>query len=130
MQRLTKVEEEIMQIIWQLGPCTVSQIRDYIEQELGQEKPPHSSVSSIVRALDNKNGKSYVGFKAYGRTYEYFPLVSKETYSKGHLEKFAKDYFEGSMERLVSFIVKEENMSPTELEELIKKLDQAENKKP
>ena len=124
MKRLTKAEEEIMQIIWALGPCTVSDIRNYMEQELGIPKPPHSTISTIVRILDDKKG--FLGHKAYGRTYEYYPLVTKEAYTKQSLKKFVRDYFEGSMDRLVSFLVKEEDLSLKDLSKLMDELDKKE----
>ena len=122
MNRLTKAEEEIMQIIWTLGPCTVSDIRNYMEQEMGIPKPPHSTISTIVRILDDK--KQFLGHKAYGRTYEYFPLVTKEAYSKQTLKKFVRDYFEGSMDRLMSFMLKEEDLSLKDLSKLMDDLDE------
>ena len=123
MKRLTKAEEEIMQIIWRLGRCTVRDIRDYIKNELGQAEPPHSTVSTIVRILEDK---AFLGHKAYGRTYEYFSLVSQEEYSGQRLRKLVGDYFGGSMNRLVSFLVKREDLSLNELSELIEKLDEEE----
>ena len=119
MKSLTKAEEEIMQIIWRLERCTVSQIIE----DMGLPKPPHSSISSIVRILEKK---VFVDHKAYGRTYEYFPVVSKEDYSKRTINQLVTDYFEGSMNRLVSFLVKEKDLDQTELTELLKDL---ENKK-
>lgn len=124
MKRLTKVEEEIMQIIWTLGPCTVSDIRNYMEEKMGLPKPPHSTISTIVRILDDKKG--FLRHKAYGRTYEYTALISKEDYSKQSLKKLVKDYFEGSMDRLVSFMVKEENISIEELSKLLDDLEEEE----
>jgi len=124
MTKLTKAEEQIMQIIWQLERCTVSQILDYMVEELGMKKPPHSSISSIVRGLDNQSGhKGFVGFKAYGRTYEYFPIISKDDYGKKTLKSFVQNYFDGSMSRLVSFMVKENDLSVEEIEEMLEKLD-------
>ena len=123
MKRLTKAEEDIMQIIWQLERCTVSDIRDYLQKETGKEKPPHSTISTIVRILEEKG---FVDHKAYGRTYEYFPMVSKADYSRRTLTKFVRDYFEGSMNELVSFLVKEEKI---DMEELSKLLDDFENNK-
>ncbi|MFK8104655.1 MAG: BlaI/MecI/CopY family transcriptional regulator [Saprospiraceae bacterium] len=116
MKSLTKAEEEIMQIVWRLGPCTVSQIIE----DMGEPKPPHSSISSIVRILEKK---AFVDHKAYGRTYEYFPKVSKEEYSKRTINQLVTDYFEGSMNRLVSFLVKQKNVNPDELSELLKDLE-------
>jgi BlaI family penicillinase repressor len=118
MNRLTKAEEEIMQYIWDMGRCTVSQIIDAISDE---PKPPHSSISSIVRILEKKG---FVDHKAYGRTYEYFPIVTKESYTGVSLKKLLNDYFEGSAQSLVSFLVKEEKVDKEELMKILKDADQ------
>ncbi len=121
MKKLTKAEEEIMQIIWRLERCLVSDII----KELGEPKPPHSTISSIVRILE---GKGFVNHKAYGRTHEYFPIIQKEDYSKQTLNKFVKDYFQGSMNALVSFMVKENDLSVEELSAMIQQLEDSDNK--
>ncbi len=115
IKSLTRAEEEIMQYIWQLGRCTVSNVID----ELKDPKPPHSSISSIVRILERKG---FVDHKSYGRTYEYFPLISKEDYSKGSVLSLIREYFDGSTQQLVSFLVAKEETSIEELQELIKEL--------
>ena len=120
MKKLTKAEEEIMQIIWKLERCTVSHILDYFEHDLKVKRPPHSSVSTVVRILEDKG---FLSHKAYGRTYEYFPVVSKEAYSRKTLKSFVQNYFDGSMERLVSFMVKENALSPDDLSEMLRRLD-------
>ena len=120
MEKLTKKEEEIMQIIWQLERCTVTDILDVIERTEGK-RPPHSSVSTIVQILEKD--RKFLGFKAYGKTYEYFPLVSKADYGKRSLSKLVSDYFDGSAHSLVSFLVKEEKMDADELKDLLDKLD-------
>lgn len=120
MKKLTKAEEEIMQIIWQIAPCTVGDIRDYIEGELGQKKPPHSTISTMVRILDEKG---FLTHKTYGRTFVYSPAVSKEQYSKQSIQKLVQDYFGGSMNRLVSFLVQEENLTLDELSDLVDRLE-------
>ena len=112
MKKLTKAEEEVMQIIWRLERCIVKDIRD----QLGEPKPPHSTISSIVRILE---AKGFLDHKAYGRTYEYFPIITKEEYSKKTLKQFVSDYFGGSMNRLVSFMVEENEMDIEALSELI-----------
>lgn len=121
MKKLTKAEEEIMQIIWKLDRCTVSDIRQYMEVELQLTKPPHSTVSTVVRTLEEKG---ILAHKAYGRTYEYFPTMSKHDYSRQTLKKFVSDYFDGSMKRLVSFMVEEQNLSLNELSDLLDKLEE------
>lgn len=104
-----------MQLIWQRGPCLVSDLLD----DMGDPRPPHSSVSTIVRILEKKG---FVSHKVYGRTYEYFPLISREDYSKSRLEKLATDYFSGSFRDMVSFLVEEESLDPDELESFINEL--------
>ncbi len=116
MKKLTRTEEEIMQIIWKLERCTVRDIREV----LGEPKPPHSTVSSVVRILENKG---FLSHKAYGKTYEYFPIIEKEDYSRLSIKNLVQNYFEGSVNRLVSFLVQEENLKPKEIEELLEKLD-------
>ncbi len=123
MLQLTKAEEDIMQIIWRMEKCLVSDILNYMEEELGLEKPPHSSVSSVVRILESKG---FVAHKAYGRTHEYFPVITKEDYTKSTLEKLVTDYFEGSMSNLVSFLVRKQDLSPRDLEKLIERLNKDE----
>jgi len=121
MKKLTKAEEEIMQMIWQYGPTTVSQLI----AKMDEPHPPHSTISSIFRILE-KNG--FLDHKAYGRTYEYFPLITKKEYSKFSLSKLVKNYFSGSLSDMVSFLVEENDLSLKELSELMTSLDK-ENKK-
>jgi BlaI family transcriptional regulator, penicillinase repressor len=111
MQKLTKAEEEIMQIFWDRGRALVSDII----QDMPDPKPPHSSISSIARILERKG---FLDHKAYGRTYEYFPIISKKEYSRFSLRKLVSGYFDGSFNELVSFLVKEEDLSLSELEEI------------
>ncbi|MEQ8705570.1 MAG: BlaI/MecI/CopY family transcriptional regulator [Phaeodactylibacter sp.] len=122
MKKLTKAEEEIMQIIWEIAPCTVSDIRTYMVEELGLKKPPHSTVSTMVRILDDKKG--FLKHKAYGRTFVYEPAVTKEAYSRQSVQTLVQDYFGGSMNRLVSFLVQEEDLSLRELNDLMEKLEE------
>lgn len=128
MKKLTRSEEEIMQIIWDIGPCTVSQILDHMEQELQLSRPPHSTVSSIVRIIEDKG---FLGHKAYGRTYEYHSLIGKDQYSRKNLRDLVRDYFDGSAKQLVSFLVREEELLPEEVADLLSKLgeDPPENSK-
>ena len=120
MNKLTKAEEEVMQVIWQRKNCLVSQILDDLKDASGK-KPPHSTISSIVRILEKKG---FVDHKAYGRTYEYFPIVAKADYTKRSLRGLVQDYFGGSAKQLVSFLVKEEDLSAEELEQLLDQLEE------
>lgn len=122
MEKLTKAEEEIMQIIWKLERCTV---RDVIDQLNQKPAPPHSTISSVVRILEKKG---FLDHKAYGRTYEYFTIISKEEYSKGSVSSLVQNYFGGSVKRLVSFLVKKENLSTQDINEMIQQLEDTDQK--
>lgn len=114
MEELTKTEERIMQIIWDLERCLV---KDIIEQIPDEPKPPYNTISSVVRLLESKG---FVSYKAYGKTYEYFPVISKEEYGKRTFKKVFADYFDNSVENLLSFMAKEENLTVEEIEKLKK----------
>lgn len=116
MQKLTKAEEDVMHLVWEIGRGTVSDLLDRFEGE----KPPHSTISSVVRILEKKG---FVGHKAYGKTHEYFPLIAKEDYGRRSLGDVLRNYFDGSVSRLVSHLAEEENLSKKEMEELLKILD-------
>ena len=122
MNKLTKAEEEVMHVIWKLERCIVSNILD----QMGEPRPPHSTISSIVRILEKKG---FVNHKAYGRTHEYFPIIEKERYSKATLKKFVQDYFQGSMNSLVSFMIKEKDLSVDDLSDMIQQLEDSDKKK-
>lgn len=112
MEELTKAEERIMQVLWKLQNAFVKDIIDELDEE---PKPPYNTISSIVRLLEKKG---YVSYKAYGKTYEYFPAISKEDYTKTTFSKLFAGYFDNSPTSLLSFMVKEEKLSETDIEEL------------
>lgn len=105
-----------MHILWRLGQGFV---KDIIAQ-MPDPKPPYNTISSIIRILERKG---FVGHKAYGKTHEYFPTVSKIAYAKFTYKRMLGNYFDGSYRRLVSFIAKEEHLSEDELESLLRLLE-------
>lgn len=113
MRELTRAEEQVMQVLWKIKKGFVKDILGHFEEP----KPAYNTVSTIVRILQDKG---FVGHKAYGRTHEYFPLVSKTDYSKKHLSTFVNDYFSNSFEKMVSFFAKEKGISLKEMEEIMK----------
>src|SRR5919112_5386232 len=119
MEELTKTEERIMQALWKLKKAFV---KDVIEHLPDEPKPPYNTVSSVVRILERKG---YVGFKAYGKTYEYFPLISKMEYRAASLKRMLAQYFDNSPTALVSFMV-EETLSQREKQQLLDLLQDAE----
>lgn len=116
MEILTRKEEGVMQIFWKIKKGFVKDVIEEIEKN-GEDKPPYNTISSIVRILENKK---FVGYKAYGKTYEYFPLISKQDYRKLKFKNMRMNYFDNSYERIVSFIAEEENLSAQEIKDIIK----------
>jgi BlaI family penicillinase repressor len=111
IKELTKAEEQIMQVLWNLEKGLV---KDIIE-ELPEPRPAYNTVSTVVRILEKKG---FVSHKAYGKNYEYFPLVSKDEYKKKFLKSFIKRYFGGSFQEMVSFFANRRDISLQELEEI------------
>ena len=122
MKSLTKAEEEIMQVLWDLEKGFV---KDIIEQ-LPEPKPAYNTVSTIVRILEKKGIVDHI---AYGKTHEYFPLITKEEYSQKFLKNFVSGYFENSYKQLVSFFTRKENLSLKEIEDIMQILEQEKQKK-
>jgi len=113
MRYLTRAEEEVMQVLWKIRKGFIKDILKHFNEP----KPAYNTVSTIVRILQDKG---FVDHKAYGRTHEYFPVVSKDEYSKSHLSSFVNDYFSNSFGKMVSFFAKEKEISVKEMEEIMK----------
>lgn len=111
MKELTKAEEQIMQIMWKLNRAFIN---DILEQ-LPAPKPAYNTVSTIVRILEKKG---FVDHTAYGKSHEYFPLISKKEYTKTYFGHFMKNYFGNSYREMVSFFTRDNNLDIRELEEL------------
>ena len=113
MKQLTKAEEQVMHILWEIKKGFV---KDILEK-MPTPKPAYNTVSTIVRILEKKE---FVGYTAYGKTHEYFPLIEKNHYRSFYLKSMISGYFGGSFERLVSFFAKDNDMDIHEMEELLK----------
>ena len=115
MKELTRAEEEIMQILWKLEKAFVKDIVN----EYQEPKPAYNTISTLIRILEKKG---FVGFEAYGKSHQYFPLIRKEDYSQKYMNRFVDKYFSGSYKELVSFFTKQKDMSVSDLEKLLEEL--------
>lgn len=122
LKDLTKAEEQIMQILWQLNEAIV---KDIIAQ-IPEPKPAYNTVSTVVRVLESKG---VVNHKAYGNSHVYYPVISEAEYKKFTFDKMMNNYFDNSYKSLVSFIADENNLGVKELDELTQLLNQLKNKK-
>lgn len=112
MTELTKAEEQVMQILWDIKKGFV---KDVLEK-FPNPKPAYNTVSTIVRILEKKG---FVSHTAYGKTHEYYPTVSKDSYKSFTLRTMMAGYFNGSFKNLVSFFAKENHLDMKEMEELL-----------
>ncbi|MFW6227309.1 MAG: BlaI/MecI/CopY family transcriptional regulator [Bacteroidota bacterium] len=117
MKELTKAEEQIMQVLWDLKKGFV---KDIIEQ-LPEPRPAYTTVSTIVRILEKKG---FVAYNAYGKTHEYYPLVQKKDYTRQVFKGMLNGYFGNSIRQMVSFFSREKDLSVSELEELKSIIDE------
>lgn len=110
--QLTKAEEQIMQILWSMGEGIVKDIRN----KFPDPKPARNTVSTVVRILERKG---FIGHNAYGKIYVYYPLISKQEYSKGQLFGLMESYFNNSFPAMASFFARESDLSVKELENIL-----------
>ena len=122
MRELTKAEEQIMLILWELKEAIVKEVID----KMDPPKPAYNTVSTVIRVLENKG---FVAHKAIGNTHIYFPTISEEQYKHFAFDKVMNNYFENSYESLVSFLVQEKKMDISQLDEIIALAEQLKNKK-
>lgn len=113
IKTLTRAEEEIMRILWQLKKAFVKDIL----AEMPEPKPAYNTVSTIVRILEKKE---VVGYTAYGKTHEYFPLITEEEYKRHEMQQLMTNYFDNSLPNLVSFFVKDNDLKSKDLDEIMK----------
>lgn len=110
--QLTRAEEQVMQILWNMGEGLVKDIRDRFDEP----RPARNTVSTVVRILEKKG---FVDHKSYGNVYLYFPVVSREEYSRHQLFGLLEGYFDNSFPAMASFFAREKDLTLAEMEELI-----------
>lgn len=116
MKGLTAKEEEIMGFFWEKGPLFVKEMLAFYEEP----KPHFNTLSTIVRGLEEKG---FLSHKAYGNTYQYYPVVSGEDFRKCTLKEVISKYFDNSYLSAVSSLVQEEEISLEELKRLIREVE-------
>jgi BlaI family penicillinase repressor len=110
-KELTRAEEQIMQILWKTGKGFVNDILAYFPNP----KPAYNTVSTIVRILEKKG---FVGYTSFGKSHQYYPLISKKEYTRSSMKRLVKNYFGNSYKEMVSFFASENDMKIEELEEI------------
>jgi len=117
MKELTKAEEQVMHFIWKLEKAFLKDLVD----EFPEPKPAYTTISTVIRVLVKKK---FVSYKTYGKTHEYFPIVTKDDYFRSHFKGVVKNFFSGSVSNFTSFFTNDENLNLTELEQIKKMVEQ------
>lgn len=112
IKELTKAEFQIMQIIWRKGNVFVNEIL----AEMPEPKPVYTTVSTIVRILVDKN---FLSYQAFGKTHQYYAIISKEEYTNRYMTSVVNNFFSGSVKSLVSFFAEKEKLSVSEIDDII-----------
>ena len=119
LKELTKAEEEIMQILWQIESGVVWDVMEFLPEPM----PAYNTVSTFIRILEQKG---FVGHRPLsGKTHTYFPIITKEQYREKEANKLVSDYFEGSVKELVSFFVQEKNLNLADADEIIRMIQES-----
>jgi predicted transcriptional regulator len=119
---LTKAEERIMQILWDLGKGFIKDIQEHFPDP----KPPYNTISTIVRVLVRKE---IISYKTYGGSYQYYPLISRELYRTDQMGKLMKNYFGNSLKEVVHFFSEKKDIDLEELDETLRMLEELRKKK-
>ena len=122
MQTLTKAEERIMQILWDMEKGFIKDI----QEKFPEPRPPYNTISTIVRVLVKKEVVSY---KSYGGSYQYYPLISKEDYRNQQFGKLVKNYFGNSFKEVVHFFSERKDLDVSDIDEVMNMLEEIRQKK-
>lgn len=121
IKELTRAEEQLMQILWQLKKGFVKDVIDI----LPEPKPAYNTVSTFIRILETKG---FIGHMAYGKSHQYYPIVSKEEYQNFATDKLMNGYFDNSVKRMFSYFVKKERIDLKEADEIMKIIEKLKHK--
>ena len=105
-----------MRVLWKLQKAFVKEVLD----QLPEPKPHYNTISTVIRNMEDKG---FIGHKAFGKTHQYFPLISKEEYRKNFMQRTIHQYFESSYKNVVSFFAMEEKISVEDLREIIRNIE-------
>ena len=122
MVTLTKAEERIMQILWDLKKGFIKDI----QEQFPEPRPPYNTISTIVRVLVKKE---IVSYKSYGGSYQYYPLITREAYRSDQMGRLMDNYFGNSLKEVVNFLSEKRDLNVNELDEALKMLEDLKKQK-
>lgn len=121
MNTLTKAEEQVMQILWDEKEGFVKDLLP----KFPDPKPAYNTVSTIIRILEKKG---FVDHRSFGKSHQYYPLMSREQYRNERFSSLMKDYFNNSMKQVLSHFGKNGSLNLKEADEIIKLMEEIKKK--
>ena len=119
MEKLTRQEEDVMQVVWRLGNCTVREVL----AQMGEPSLPYTTVASV---MGNLKTKGFVAQQRKGNGYVYAPAIGENEYKRKFLSRFVHDYFRSSYKEMVTFFARDEQLSPDDLQDIIREIEKGE----
>lgn len=116
MKEITKAQEEILKAIWEIENGAVTDVLE----KLPDPKPAYNTVATVIKVLEKKG---YVSHKTYGKTHVYFALITRQEYAHNIVRETFAGFFNGSLNQMVSPLIKNKKISIAELEELKQMLE-------
>ena len=113
MKQLTKAEEQVMQILWSINEGVVKDLVDNFEEP----RPAYTTVATVLKVLETKG---FVAKKKIGKTYLFSPSITKNDYTHFQFSTLLSNYFNGSFPKMATFFARENKLSISELEEMMK----------
>lgn len=122
MKELTKAEEQVMQILWEIKKGFIKDIAD----KFPDPKPANTTISTVVKILETKG---FIAHNVYGKIHEYYPAIGKEEYTRAFMGNVVKNYFSNSYHKMVSFFARDKEVSIEDMEQMMKVLEEEMKKK-
>jgi BlaI family transcriptional regulator, penicillinase repressor len=114
MKNLTKAEEQVMQILWELQEGVVKDIVNRFKKP----RPAYTTVATVLGVLERKG---FVARKKIGNVNLFFPEITKKEYTGFQFKALLNNYFNGSFPKMATFFARENNLDIEDLEEILKK---------
>ena len=118
---LTKAEEQVMQILWDVKEGFVKDLLPHFPDP----KPAYNTVSTIIRILEKKG---FVDHRSFGKSHQYYPLMSREQYRNERFSSLMKDYFNDSMKQVLSHFGNSGSVNMKEADEIIRMMEEIKQK--
>ncbi|MGE0526480.1 MAG: BlaI/MecI/CopY family transcriptional regulator [Bdellovibrionales bacterium] len=109
---LTEVELELMQLIWQLGECTIREIHEALPEE---RELAYTSVATMVKILEQKGA---ISSQKKDRAITIKPRITRTDYEITSLKHLSQSVFQGNAASMVTRLLDEGDLSPDELREI------------